>query len=279
MPSKVISDELTAWMNTAGSKPVLSKDEMLIIAKKIRSQKAGSPMYKFYVNKLVSHNLRLVIRSVHLYMNGKSRKNWGDSETLDFLQTGALGLIRAAEKYDPETGYTFATYATYWIRSFIGRYAIKSSSTFHIPENACRDAYSFEKHGFIENKSYDASRELTQLVRSAQSAISIDVTIGDGEDISLADCLESKYAVGPEVDGRFSHEVQDLIQAAGLNDDQIKILESLFIDEMKVKDIMSINSMSRKKVAALRETALQKMKQVMTRDIAPSGNKNTKIAV
>jgi RNA polymerase sigma factor (sigma-70 family) len=260
--SKSLSNEITAWMNAAGSKPVLSKEEMLIIAKKIKSHEVGSPKYKFYVNKLVSHNLRLVIRSVHLYMDGKMKKGWGGPETLDLLQTGALGLIRAAEKYDPETGYTFATYATYWIRSFVGRYAIKASSIFHIPENACRDAYSFEKYGFVKNKSHNVSEALTKLVRSAQAVISVDAPLGEDGDISIIDCLESKYPPSTEGAARFSCEMDDLIQAAGLSDDQVKVLENLFIDEMKVKDIMHANSISRVKVAALRETALEKLRRI-----------------
>lgn len=264
MPIVGSTDEITAWMNVAGSKPVLTKEEVCAIARKIRLEKAGSPRYKFYVNKLVSHNLRLVIRSVHLYMNGKSRRNWGESDTLDFLQTGTMGLIRAAEKYDPETGYTFATYATYWIRSFIGRYAIKTSSIFHIPENACRDAYAFEKHGFIKNKSHEVGKELTKLVRSAQSALSLDMPLGEDSDMRLLDCLESKYMTDQESGGYFSPEMQDLIRAAQLTQDQIKILEHLFLDEMKLKDVIKLTSLSKRQVTILRESAFKKLKQVMT---------------
>ena len=263
MPIIGSTDEITAWMNAAGRQPVLTKEEVCVLARKIRSEEANSPRHKFYVNKLVSHNLRLVIRFVHLYMNGKSKRNWGEVDTLDFLQTGTLGLIRAAEKYDPETGYTFATYATYWIRSFIGRYAIKTSSIFHIPENACRDAYAFEKHGFIKNKSHEVGKEFTKLVRSAQSVVSLDMPISEESDMILSDYLESKYAICPEDGGSFSSEIQDLMRAAELDEEQIKVLEHLFIDEMKVKDIIQITSLSKRQVTNLKEAAFQKLKQVM----------------
>lgn len=256
-------DQITFWMDNAGSRPVLSKEEVCRIARKIRAETPGSQRHRRYVNKLVSHNLRLVIRSVHLYMNGKSRKNWGEAETLDFLQTGTLGLIRAAEKYDPETGYTFATYATYWIRSFIGRYNIKTSSIFHIPENACRDAYTYEKYGFIKNKSDKACRELTDLVRSAQASISLDTPVGESGDIRLADILESGYAESHEASGRFSPEIEDLISAANLSDKQIKILEHLYIDELKVKEIVEIGDFSKKEVIDLKKTALEKLRQAI----------------
>jgi RNA polymerase sigma factor (sigma-70 family) len=263
MPSAVVTDQITFWMNAAGSKPVLSKEEVSVLAKKIKAEKPGSALHKHYVNELVSHNMRLVIRSVHLYMNGKSRKNWGESETMDFLQTGALGLIRAAEKYDPEMGYTFATYATYWIRSFIGRYSIKTSSIFHIPENACRDAYAFEKHGFIKNRSHEYSQIFTDLVRSAQTVVSLDAPVGEDKDMSLVDSLESHYGSEARGVGRFSPEMEDLMRAAELSPDQIKVLEHLYIDDMKIKDIVKISEFPRKVVMALRNTALDKLKSVI----------------
>lgn len=258
-----VTEQITFWMNTAGSKPVLSKEQVCVIARKIQAEKPGTAIHKRYVNKLVSHNLRLVIRSVHLYMNAKSRKNWGESETLDFLQTGTLGLIRAAEKYDPETGYAFATYATYWIRSFIGRYSIKTSSMFHIPENACRDAYTFEKYGFVRNKSEKSSRELTKLVRSAQASVSLDTPIGEGGDMALVDMLESRYPSDHEGQGRFSPEMEDWMRAACLDEDQVKVLEHLFIDELKIREIVEISSFSRNQVIRLRKTALEKLKEVI----------------
>lgn len=260
----VSDDQITFWMNAAGSKPVLSKEEVCVIARKIRSSEPGSKTFKRYVNKLVSHNLRLVIRSVHLYMSSKSRRNWGSSETLDYLQAGTLGLIRAAEKYDPETGYTFATYATFWIKSFVGRHSIKASSVFHIPENACRDAFSFEKHGFIRNKSQDESVRLVEMVRSAQSPVSLDAPRGDGNDISLADMIESTYAPSYVGEGRFSPEMEETMKAAGLSEDQVMVLERIFIDEMKVKEIVETTSFSKNQVCNLRKAALNKLRVAMT---------------
>jgi RNA polymerase primary sigma factor len=259
----ITTDEITFWMNAAGSKPILSKDEVCLIARKIRSSEPGSLAYKRCVNKLVAHNLRLVIRSVHLHMGSKTRKNWGGVETLDFLQAGALGLIRAAEKYDPEMGYTFATYATFWIRSAIGRYGIKASSIFHIPENACRDAYAFEKHGFIRKKSKEESMHLTQMVRSAQSAISIDAPIRENADISIVDAIESTYAPPHSGQGRFSPEMEEAMKIANLTADQVLILEWTFIDEMKVKDIIKMTDMTKNQVCHLRKTALHKLKLAM----------------
>jgi hypothetical protein len=257
------TDEVSFWMNAAGSKRILTKEEVLIVARRIQSEPKGSVLYKKSVNKLVSHNLRLVIRSVHLFMNSKSRRNWGSVDTIDFLQVGALGLVRAAEKYDPTMGYTFATYATYWIRSFINRYGIKTSSVFHVPENACRDAYSFEKHGHIRGKSQEEGWMLTSMVRAAQSSVSLDTPITKDGDLFLIDLIESTYGEQFE-HGRFSEEMEDLMKKAKLTEPQIKVLEYMFIDELKVKDIIKITDMSRVQVCNLKKVALAKLKNVIS---------------
>lgn len=242
---------------------MLTKEEVHIIAKKVQSEPVDSPAYRKAVNKLVSHNLRLVIRSVHLFMNSKTKRNWGEIDTLDFLQVGALGLIRAAEKYDPTLGYTFATYATFWIRSFVSRYAIKTASSFHIPENACRDAYSFEKHGFVRNRSKEESLEFTRMVRAAQSSLSLDMPARDS-DLTLADTLEREYQSDPGDCCGFSEEMIDLMSKAKLTEDQIKVLEYSFIDEMKVKDIVKVTSLSRNQVCSLKKTAIKKLRMVIS---------------
>ena len=80
----------------------------------------------------------------------------------------------------------------------------------------------------------------------------------------LLDCLESKYMTDQEGGGYFSPEMQDLIRAAQLTQDQIKILEHLFLDEMKLKDVIKLTSLSKRQVTILRESAFKKLKQVMT---------------
>lgn len=263
MSNIITTDQISFWMNGAGSKRMLSKEEVCLIAKKIQSEPIDSKAHKKAVNKLVSHNLRLVIRSVHLFMNSKTKRNWGDTDTLDFLQVGAMGLIRAAEKYDPTLGYTFATYATFWIRSFISRYAIKTSSAFSIPENACRDAFSFEKHGFVRNRSKEDSEEFTRMVRAAQSSVSIDMPV-KGTDITIADTIEREYKTDCGNYSGFSEEITNLMAKACLTDDQVKILEYSFIDDMKVKDIVKITAMTRNQVCNLKKTAMKKLRLIVS---------------
>jgi RNA polymerase sigma factor (sigma-70 family) len=264
MATDIIStDQVSFWMNGAGSKRVLSRDEVLVIARKIQSNPVGSPARKKAVNKLVIHNLRLVIRYVNAFMQTKTRKNWGDTETLDFLQVGAMALIRAAEKYDPTMGYAFGTYANYWIRSFVNRYSIKISSVFNISESACRDAYSFDKYGFIKDKSYEEAKMFCESVRAAQSAMSLDAPIGANGNVSLGDILESTYLTDTFVYDCFPEDITNLMKRAKLTQDQIKILHHYFVDELNIRQITEKTDFSHNQVCFLKRTALEKMKTVL----------------
>lgn len=241
---------------------MLTSEEVHIIARQIQSEPKGSKRYKRAVNKLVSHNLRLVVRSVHLFMSAKTRRSWGSADTMDFLQVGALGLVRAAEKYDPTMGYTFATYATYWIRSFVGRYSIKTYSSFHIPENAARDAFTFEKHGKLKGKSDQYGRELVERVKAAQSPASLYSPITNDGSLAIVDILESTYGDPVTFDG-FSEEMEDLMKLAQLTKDQIKVLKCMFVEDMKVKDIVKATDLTRNQVSNMKKIALNKLKSVI----------------
>lgn len=267
MSSRIVTtDQIAFWMNGAGKKQVLTKEEVCLVAREIQNNPKDSRAYKKAVDKLVSHNLRLVIRSVNLFMKAKTCKKWGEVDTLDFLQVGAMGLIRAAEKFDPTLGYSFSTYATFWIRSFVSRYNLKISSIFHIPENACRDAYTYEKHGVIGKKTEEESKALAQLVRSAQSAISLDAHVGAGDSgFTLADLLCSEYGEAiPEGTDRFSDEIENIMKLAGLSDQQMEVLRYLFVHELKLKEITQITNLSKTQIQEIRKAAFQKMRNTIT---------------
>ena len=226
-----VPDDITYWMNVAGSRPVLSQEQIDQIAKVIQSEPVNSKKYKDNVNKLTEHNLRLVIRFVKLFVQAKTRRNWDQVETVDYLQVGTMGLIRAVEKYDPTRGYKFSTYATYWIRSFVTRHSIKTSSVFSIPEEACRRAYQYRAHGYIKSKdgiktdaSVEKGKQLNDLVTAAQSAISLYMPIEENSSNSLIDILAS-----PDT----SHKAADIAYAKGLTRGQYQSLRRDALDKLR----------------------------------------------
>jgi RNA polymerase sigma factor (sigma-70 family) len=263
-------DSLTHWMNKAGAKPVLDQFEIDNMAKIIQASDPESRRYKKYVNKIVEHNLRLVVRFVHGFMTHKTISNWGSPDTLDYLQVGALGLHRAAEKYDPTRGYRFSTYATHWIRSFVGRYNLKTMSTFTIPEHASRNAHYFESHGEPKTRksgvvpTKEETVEMVKMLRSAQFPASLDTCISDHDNITLLDTLESHYNEGYFfTEGCFDTETEDLLVKAGLSGKQILILRGLYVDNAKATDIQKSLSISQGQYLKLKKQALDSLKEAL----------------
>ena len=262
-------DDLTAWMNAAGRHPILPKEEVIRVARLIQESEEGSPKHIKFVNKLVLHNLRLVISFVHPFMNAKSASKWGSAESLDYLQIGVLGLRRAAEKYDPTLGYTFATYANHWIRSFVGRYNMKNSSTFKVPEHACRCLYYFEKHGKInENEKtsrewHDNPHQAAQTVRAAQSPLSLYSESINGGSGMLIDHLEIAQEEQAEFyEGGFSPEFETVIAQAKLTDEEDLVIRAVFIDNIRPQQVCAKYDFSIVQYGKLKNKAFKKIKKV-----------------
>lgn len=133
-------NELAAYLSQIGRVPLLTPDEELILGASVqrwltwddgpdqapkRLQRVG----KKAVDRMVRANLRLVV-SIAKCFQGKG------VALMDLIQEGNLGLIRAAEKFDPAKGYKFSTYATWWIRQGVFRGLQRHSSTIYVPSTA-----------------------------------------------------------------------------------------------------------------------------------------------
>lgn len=264
-----VQEALTKWMDNAGMYPVLPKDTVLQIAKRIQALDPESQERKKLVSKLVRHNLRLVISFVRPYMDAKTGQWWGCEDTLDYLQVGVIGLHRAAEKFDPTRGYAFSTYATHWIRSSVGRYNILSSSPFKIPEEVCRCAYFYEKHGSLDSKAQvglELKKDpegMTKLVRAAQSPISLYSESESGS--MLIDALQISQPAPVEFyDGKFSPVIEDSIALAGLTPEEDTILRCVFLSNETPKTISLRLGISTNRCSNAKKRALKKIKKIIS---------------
>lgn len=152
-------DTVEFWIQAARRYPVLSKESMLQISQQIHALPEEDPRRAKLIQKLVNHNLRLVISFVRIFMR-TSHNKWGSPETADYLQQGAIGLMRAAEKYDPQRGYNFSTYAGHWIRSSVSRYNMRTLTPVSISESTSRQIMFYKRNGYMKAKSNQ--RNMTQ---------------------------------------------------------------------------------------------------------------------
>ena len=184
------TDPIQAWLNAAGRYPLLPKSEILRLAKKRDSFAPNSKGYIKVINKITEHNLRLVPGVVRRYLAKRNGFSMRSEVTNDLLQQGYVGLRRAAEKYDPSRGFTFATYAYNWIFQSITRWHNCSDRIIYIPENTMNEMLYRHRHG-RPSKSKNASltqKTLDAAIRTLDVA-SIDAKINSEEDAPFSELI------------------------------------------------------------------------------------------
>ena len=116
----VSDDSVRLYLREIGKIPLLSAEEELALAQKVV---AGDKKAK---DQMAEANMRLVVSIAKRY-SGRGL------DFLDLIQEGNTGLLRAVEKFDPDKGFKFSTYATWWIRQAITRAIADQARTIRIP--------------------------------------------------------------------------------------------------------------------------------------------------
>ncbi len=119
-------DATRLYLSEIGVSPLLSAEEEKSLARQTRSGDASAR------RRMIESNLRLVVKIARRYLNR-------GLPLLDLIEEGNLGLIHAVEKFDPERGFRFSTYATWWIRQTIERAIMNQSGTVRLPIHIVKD--------------------------------------------------------------------------------------------------------------------------------------------
>ena len=123
---ELLEDVTQLYLNEIGAKPLLTPEDEVATARLVRLGDFSARQ------KMIEHNLRLVVNIAKYYLNR-------GIPLLDLIEEGNLGLIHALEKFDPELGFRFSTYATWWIRQSIERGIMNQARTIRLPVHVVKE--------------------------------------------------------------------------------------------------------------------------------------------
>jgi RNA polymerase primary sigma factor len=221
-------DEGAAWLQRIGKVPLLDSESEVALARRARS---GCERCR---QRLIEANLRLVV-SIAKRFTGRGLA------FSDLISEGNVGLIRAASKFDPEKGFRFSTYATWWIRQAITRAMADQSRTIRVPVHAgeavsrmVREVARLQQDLGRDPTTTEIARHLgttpervTELFRWVAEPASLDAPLGEYEDLNLSETLADAESAGPE-----SHAYRALLRE--------RLVESLRTLGEREREIISL---------------------------------------
>ncbi len=266
----ISDDSVRLYLREIGKIPLLSAEEEMELAQRVIQ---GDKRAK---DKMAEANMRLVVSIAKRY-SGRGL------DFLDLIQEGNTGLLRAVEKFDPDKGFKFSTYATWWIRQAITRAIADQARTIRIPVHMVetinkllrtqrRMTQELNREPTIEELSKELDMEpekIEYVMKIKQDISSLDAGVGrdgDEEDSVLGDFIEDEDTVSPEESATnqlLKEQVNDVLSS--LSDREQKIVRMRFgLDNGKSHTLEEVGqefAVTRERIRQIEAKALAKLRK------------------
>ena len=271
-------DATSLYLSEIGASPLLTAEEEVKYAR--LAQKGDESARR----KMIVCNLRLVVKISRRYLNR-------GLALLDLVEEGNLGLIRAVEKFDPERGFRFSTYATWWIRQTIERGIMNQSRTIRLPVHVVKEinAYLRKSRELAQSLDHEPSAEevaealnvdvqdVKRLMGLNERTPSMDVAYGKDSDRPLVDMVADENVDDPsellQSDAVNGHLDEWLNQ---LNDKQRSVIERRFglhgFDNATLEQVAGELGVARERVRQIQMDALKRLRHILENDGYTSEN-------
>ncbi|RYG25471.1 RNA polymerase sigma factor RpoD/SigA [bacterium] len=260
-------DTLAYWLDRIGRVPLLTAEQETALGR--RAQKGCT----YSREKLVATNLRLVV-SVAKRFAGRG------VPLLDLIQEGNLGLMKAVDRFDPERGYRFSTYATWWIRQAVARGLAAQGRAVRLPvhagealhkalNEAARLRQSLGREATPDEIAEGLGTTAAHVVRIMNAAVdplSLDAPVGDVEGSALGDVVADSINSRPDDEAlrRLSRvEVESLLSTLTSRERDVLRLRFGFADDRphSLEEVARALSVTRERVRQIEKASLLKLRQ------------------
>lgn len=258
-------NSLSAYLKQISGIPLLTREEEVAIARKIREGDEKA------LNELVKRNLRYVVSVSNMYRGCGLLLN-------DLISEGNIGLIQAAKRFDPDKGVKFITYAVWWIRQAIMHALAEQSGTVRLPIKQAGVLYKIGeefKKFFHSHGREPSSNELAEILgvsvddietimRVYRTYLSLDTPLKDDDETSYLDLIESQNMPTVEeniLKASLSEEIEEILEE--LSDREKNVLRLRFGFEgvpQTLEEIGKAMGLSRERIRQIENKAKNKLR-------------------
>lgn len=263
-------DATQLYLSEIGFSPLLTAEEEVYFARRAQRGEAASR------RRMIESNLRLVVKIARRYHNR-------GLALLDLIEEGNLGLIRAVEKFDPERGFRFSTYATWWIRQTIERAIMNQTRTIRLPIHVVKElnvylrtarelAHKLDHEPTAEEIARELDRpveDVTRMLRLNERISSVDTPIGGDSDKALLDVIADENDGGPERRLQDTDIQESIVQWLGeLTPKHREVLARRFgllgYEPSTLEDVGREIGLTRERVRQIQVEALRRLRDLLS---------------